>query len=275
MPRRPCSGRSRSSVATAGARPWSTAARPVKRRHPRGSTPGGMRALDGELGDVPADATTLVEVVAAGNALNDGLVPAGGRDGGGVSPAGSAPVRSAAATLTVRSSSATTRGTSSSRAAITCRRSKREHAVMSHPSVMEAAAVADPDERWSEVPTAFVSLNPRASATAEDLTRHARERTAHHKASRHIEFGDLATCVDREDPEVPAPREGVGGEGEPDQLTGHHSARSASLRPTRLGPDQPAARFRASSPASHPEVAARKLSGSSTCGMCPMPSRVT
>src|SRR5215470_14840235 len=66
-----------------------------------------------------------------------------------------------------------------------------EQAVMSHPAVLEAAVVAVPDDRWGEAPKAFVTLKPGATASAEEIIDHVRERIAHFKAPRNVEFGDL------------------------------------------------------------------------------------
>jgi fatty-acyl-CoA synthase len=66
-----------------------------------------------------------------------------------------------------------------------------EQAVMSHPAVMEAAVVAIPDEKWGEVPKAFVTLKPGCVATAEEIISHVRERIAHFKAPKAVEFGEL------------------------------------------------------------------------------------
>ncbi len=66
-----------------------------------------------------------------------------------------------------------------------------EQAVVSHPAVMECAVVAVPDDKWGEVPKAFVSLKPGQSATAEDIIDHVRGRLAHFKAPKAVEFCDL------------------------------------------------------------------------------------
>ncbi len=47
-----------------------------------------------------------------------------------------------------------------------------ENAIMSHPSVAEAAVIAIPDEKWSERPLACVVLKPGAQASAEDFRAH-------------------------------------------------------------------------------------------------------
>ncbi len=60
-----------------------------------------------------------------------------------------------------------------------------------HPAVMEAAVVARPDEKWGEIPCAFVNLKPGAEATEEELIAFCRDNMAHFKAPKKIIFGDL------------------------------------------------------------------------------------
>jgi fatty-acyl-CoA synthase len=67
-----------------------------------------------------------------------------------------------------------------------------EEVLYQHPSVMEAAVVATPDERWGETPCAFVTLKPDAAPVgADDIVRWCRERIAHYKVPRHVVFGPL------------------------------------------------------------------------------------
>ena len=66
-----------------------------------------------------------------------------------------------------------------------------EEALYRHPDVMEAAVVAHPDETWGEVPHAFVTLKPGATATEADIIAHCRANLAHFKAPRHVTFGPL------------------------------------------------------------------------------------
>jgi fatty-acyl-CoA synthase len=66
-----------------------------------------------------------------------------------------------------------------------------ESVLASHPSVYEVAVVAMPDERWGEVPRAFVSLRPGSGPVTEaDLIEFVRERLAHFKAPKRIDFRD-------------------------------------------------------------------------------------
>jgi fatty-acyl-CoA synthase len=67
-----------------------------------------------------------------------------------------------------------------------------EERLYRHPAVMEAAVVARPDERWGEVPCAFVTLKPGASPlAAEDIILWCREGLAPYKAPKHVIFGPL------------------------------------------------------------------------------------
>ena len=66
-----------------------------------------------------------------------------------------------------------------------------ERALTAHAAVMEAAVVAGPDPKWGEVPVAYVTLKPGATASETELIAHAREVLAHFKAPKKIVFGDL------------------------------------------------------------------------------------
>jgi fatty-acyl-CoA synthase len=67
-----------------------------------------------------------------------------------------------------------------------------EEVLYRHPSVMEAAVVAKPDEKWGETPCAFVTLKPDAGAVAAaDIIAWCRANLAHYKAPRYVVFGPL------------------------------------------------------------------------------------
>ena len=66
-----------------------------------------------------------------------------------------------------------------------------EQAVASHPSVMECAVIAIPDEKWGEVPKAFVVLKPGREATEAEIIEHVRGRIARFKAPKSVAFGEL------------------------------------------------------------------------------------
>jgi len=63
-----------------------------------------------------------------------------------------------------------------------------EKALAAHPAVAEVAVVGIPDERWGEVPKAWVALRPGQQATAEELTEWVRGRLARFKAPKAVAF---------------------------------------------------------------------------------------
>ncbi len=63
-----------------------------------------------------------------------------------------------------------------------------EHALGSHPAVLEAAVVGVADERWGEVPRAFVALRPGAQATEDELIEWVQGRLARFKTPKQVVF---------------------------------------------------------------------------------------
>ena len=66
-----------------------------------------------------------------------------------------------------------------------------EGALMHHPAVSLCAVVAKPDDKWGEVPCAFVELKPGASATEAELIDHCRSRLAGFARPKHVIFTEL------------------------------------------------------------------------------------
>ncbi len=66
-----------------------------------------------------------------------------------------------------------------------------EGALMHHPAVSLCAVVAKPDEKWGEVPCAFVELKPDVMATEADLIAFVRARLAGFKTPKQVVFGEL------------------------------------------------------------------------------------
>lgn len=66
-----------------------------------------------------------------------------------------------------------------------------EKALYSHPAVSLVAVVAMPDEKWGEVPCAFVELASGAKASEEELLAHARNGLASFQRPKKIIFGEL------------------------------------------------------------------------------------
>ena len=66
-----------------------------------------------------------------------------------------------------------------------------ENRLVEHPAVLEAAVVGVPDEKWGEVPVAYVSLVPGATAVDEaELIAWVRAGLAHFKAPRKVQVVD-------------------------------------------------------------------------------------
>jgi len=66
-----------------------------------------------------------------------------------------------------------------------------EKVIMEHPGVLEVSVVAVPDERWGEVPKAFVVHKDGSAVTAEEIIEFCHERIARFKAPKYVEFGEL------------------------------------------------------------------------------------
>ena len=66
-----------------------------------------------------------------------------------------------------------------------------EGTLMHHPAVSLCAVVAKPDDKWGEVPCAFVELKPGATATEADLIAFVRSRLAGFKTPKHVVFTEL------------------------------------------------------------------------------------
>jgi fatty-acyl-CoA synthase len=66
-----------------------------------------------------------------------------------------------------------------------------EKALAEHPAVLEAVVVGRVDERWGEIPVAFVVLRQGAGATQEELIEFVCGRIARFKAPREIRFEEL------------------------------------------------------------------------------------
>jgi fatty-acyl-CoA synthase len=151
----------------------------------------GLRVVDREMHDVPADGETMGEVVMRGNnvmlgyyrnpeataeAFSGGWFHSG--DLAVMHPDGYIEVRDRAKDIVISG------GENISSIEV-------EKALADHPAVAEAAIVAWPDEKWGEVPKAYVGLRPGMTATAEELIEWCRARLAHFKCPKHVEFTAL------------------------------------------------------------------------------------
>lgn len=66
-----------------------------------------------------------------------------------------------------------------------------EQAILSHAAVLEVAVVAAPDDKWGEVPVAFVTLKNNMWVGDVELIGHLRERLAGYKIPKRFVFGEL------------------------------------------------------------------------------------
>jgi len=150
-----------------------------------------LRVVDAELRDVPADGETLGEVVMRGNNVMKGYFRdpaataeafAGGwfhsGDLGVVHPDGYIELRDRKKDIIISG------GENISTIEV-------EHTLVKHEAVLEAAVVAVPDPKWGEVPKAFVSLKAGARLDEAELIAFCRERLAHFKCPKSVEFGEL------------------------------------------------------------------------------------
>jgi len=68
--------------------------------------------------------------------------------------------------------------------------SEVERVLYEYDGVLEVAVVGRPDDRWGEVPEAFVVLRPDATPSPDALLEHCRGQLAKFKVPREITFLD-------------------------------------------------------------------------------------
>ena len=68
--------------------------------------------------------------------------------------------------------------------------SEVENILYQHPAVLEAAVVAEPDEKWGEAIKAVVVLKPGATAVEADIIAFCKDRVARYKAPKSVDFTD-------------------------------------------------------------------------------------
>ena len=150
-----------------------------------------LRVVDPNMREVPADGETMGEVVMRGNNVMLGYYrnPEGTAEAfaGGWFHSGDLAVSHTDGYIEVRDRAkdiVISGGENISSIEV-------EKVLADHPAVAEAAVVAAPDEKWGEVPKAYVGLRPGASVSAEELIAWCRARLAHFKCPRDVEFGLL------------------------------------------------------------------------------------
>jgi len=63
-----------------------------------------------------------------------------------------------------------------------------EAVLYSHPEILECAVIAKPDEKWGEIPFAFVVPKEGSSITPRDIIAFSREKLAHFKAPKEVKI---------------------------------------------------------------------------------------
>jgi fatty-acyl-CoA synthase len=150
-----------------------------------------LRVVDDAMRDVPADGKTLGEVVMRGNNVMAGYFEDEAATAeafrGGWFHSGDIGVLHADGYIELRDRKKDiiiSGGENISTIEV-------EHTLVKHPAVLECAVVSMPHPKWGEVPKAFVALRPGASVSEDELIAFCRERIAHFKCPKAIEFGEL------------------------------------------------------------------------------------
>ena len=150
-----------------------------------------LRVIDLAGDDVPADGTTIGEIAARGNDVMLGYYrdekATAAVDAGGWFRTGDLAVMHPDGYVEIRDRSKDIIISGGENIASV----EVERAIDSHPDVVESAVVGRPDERWGEVPVAYVVLREGATADAAAIIAHVRERLASFKAPKAVVFGDL------------------------------------------------------------------------------------
>ena len=158
---------------------------------PYGVAGDGLRVVDDEMRDVPRDGKTMGEVVMRGNMVmtgyyNDPEATAAAFRGGWFHsgdlavwhPDGYVELKDRSKDIIISG-------------AENISSQEVEKVVMEHPGVLEVCVVGVPDDKWGEVPKAFVVPRPGSDISAAEIIEFTRERLAHFKCPKHVEFGDL------------------------------------------------------------------------------------
>jgi fatty-acyl-CoA synthase len=152
---------------------------------------GELRVVDEKMQDVPADGQTLGEVVMRGNCVMAGYYrqPEATAEAfrGGWFHSGDLAVHHPNGYIEIRDRGKDiiiSGGENISTVEV-------ERTIYEHPAVMEVAVIGVPHEKWGEVPKAFVTLKPGQQAFAQEIIDFCRERIAHFKCPKAVEFTEL------------------------------------------------------------------------------------
>jgi fatty-acyl-CoA synthase len=150
-----------------------------------------LRVVDEQMRDVPADGATMGEVCMRGNnvmagyfedpeatavAFRGGWFHSG--DAAVVHPDGYIELRDRKKDIIISG------GENISTIEV-------EQAIARHPDVLEVAVIAIPDDKWGEVPKAFVVPKEGRALAPADVIAHCRSLLAHFKCPKQVELGPL------------------------------------------------------------------------------------
>jgi fatty-acyl-CoA synthase len=150
-----------------------------------------VRVVDADMNDIPQDGETMGEVIMRGNIVMSGYFqdPAATSQAfrGGWFHSGDLAVWHPDGNIELRDRGKDviiSGGENISSIEV-------EQAIAAHPSVLECAVIGIPHPHWGERPKAFVTLNPGAAATPQEIIAFCRDHLAHFKCPDAIEFGPL------------------------------------------------------------------------------------
>lgn len=151
----------------------------------------GLRVVDNDMNDIPADGKTMGEVVMRGNNVmlgyfRDPLTTEQAFRGGWfhsgdlavMHPDGYIELRDRSKDIIISG------GENISSVEV-------EKILCEHPAVLEAAVIGVPDPKWGEVPQAHVTLRDGMALREQEIIDFCRDRLAHFKCPKSVEFGPL------------------------------------------------------------------------------------
>lgn len=154
-------------------------------------TAGELRVVDEAMREVPADGQTIGEIVMRGNAVMAGYYqqPEATAEAfrGGWFHSGDLAVHHENGYIEIRDRRKDiiiSGGENISTVEV-------EKTLYEHPAVMEVAVIGIPDEKWGEVPKAFVTLKAGSTVAPDELIQFCRDRIAHFKCPKSVVFTDL------------------------------------------------------------------------------------